>query len=94
MLFRSYPHTILGWQGPPTRPAHIWALAFREGWPALTPAQYDDYRALLRRYARQPLSWRRGLRYRLGRWLCGRGPFAPYLDQERWETECRTPAVA
>jgi len=45
---------------------------------------------LIARYARQPLSWNRGMRYRIGRWLCGSGPFAPYLERERWETECRT----
>ena len=50
----------------------------------------EQYRQLLSRYARQPQTWRRSWRYRVGRWLCGRGPFAPYLDQERWETECRT----
>jgi SAM-dependent methyltransferase len=94
LLLRPYPQRVLGWQGPRSRPAHIWALAFREGRPAATPGQYDAYRERLGRYARQPLSWSRGLRYRLGRWLCGRGPFAPYLDQERWETawQSRTPA--
>jgi hypothetical protein len=24
--------------------------------------------------------------------LCGRGPFAPFLDQERWELECQSNA--
>ena len=89
-LLGAYPHKILGWHGPAKRPASVWAVAFREGRPAITPAEYARYRTLLGRYARQPLPWRRGLRYRVGRWLFGRGPFAPYLDRERWETECRT----
>jgi SAM-dependent methyltransferase len=90
LLLEKYPQQILGQQGPQRRPANIWALAFREGYPRMPPAQFERYRSLVGRYARQPLSWQRGLRYRLGRWLCGRRPFAPYLDQARWETECRT----
>src|SRR5262249_13972875 len=89
LLLRPYPAKILGSQGPAKRPAQIWALAFREGRPPITAARVDRYRTLVNAYAQQPLSWKRGVRYRLGRWLCGRGPFAPHLDQERWETECR-----
>jgi SAM-dependent methyltransferase len=90
VLLQDYPTQIIGWHGPAKRPAGVWALAFREGRPPITPRQFEHYRELLRRYARQPLSWHRRWRYGLGRWLCGRGPFAPYLDQEHWETECRT----
>jgi SAM-dependent methyltransferase len=88
-LLQPYPSRILGRHGPRKRPAGVWAVAFREGRPAVTAAEFERYRALLRRYARQAPSWKREVRYRLGRWLCGRGPFAPYLDRERWETECR-----
>lgn len=90
LLLEPYPSKIIGWQGPAQRPASVWALAFREGRPPVTPVEYAQYRTRVGRYARQPLAWRRGVRYRLGRWLCGRGPFAPYLDRERWETACRT----
>jgi SAM-dependent methyltransferase len=90
LLLQRYPSKILGRQGPPKRPASVWALAFREDRPPITPAEFAQYRTLVSRYARQPLSWKRGFRYRLGSWLFGRGPFAPYLDRERWETECRT----
>jgi SAM-dependent methyltransferase len=90
LLLRDYPHKIIGWHGPAKRPANLWALAFREARPALRKDEYERYRRLLKEYARQPLPWRRHLRYRLGRMLCGRGPFAPYLDQERWETQCRS----
>ncbi len=92
LLLRAYPTQIVGWHGPAKRPANVWALAFREGQPALTRRQFDQYRQRLRRYAHEPTPWRRHLRYRLARWLCGRGPFAPYLDQERWEIACRTPS--
>ena len=89
LLLEDYPTRILGWQGPSKRPAGVWAVAFREKRPPVSQAEFKRYRMLVDRYAREPLAWRRGMRYRLGRWLCGRGPFAPYLDREHWETECR-----
>ena len=58
-----------------------------------TPEQFEQYQALLRAYAHEPQRWPRRLRYQLGRWLCGRGPFAPFLEHDRWETECRTIAA-
>jgi SAM-dependent methyltransferase len=90
VLLDRYPTRIIGLHGPQKRPANVWALAFREGRPTITHAEFERYRRLLGRYARQRLTLRRGIRYRIGRWFCGRGPFAPYLDRERWETECRT----
>lgn len=95
LMLADYPSKILGWHGPRNRPAHVWALAFREDHAPITAEQFDGYRRLLARYARQPCSPGRTLRYRLGSLLCGRGPFASYLDRERWETVCRTsPAPA
>jgi SAM-dependent methyltransferase len=94
VLLEDYPSKVLGWHGPAKRPAGVWALAFREEHPGITEAQFARYRALVRRYAREPLPWARRLRYRMGRWLFGRGPFAPYLDRERWETECLNPSVS
>lgn len=93
LLLQRYPSKILGWHGPRRRPTSVWALAFRENGLRPSPAQMEQYRQLLRRYARQPLSWSRTVRYRLGRWLCGRRPFLPFLEQERWETVCRTPSL-
>ena len=90
LLLEDYPSKLLGWHGPAKRPSNVWALAFREGRPPITRAQFEAYRERVRRYAREPLPWAKRVRYRLGRWLCGRRPFAPYLDQERWETACRT----
>jgi hypothetical protein len=44
---------------------------------------------LLANYAQEPeASWTRRLRYRLGGMLCGRGPFASYLDRNRWDSVC------
>jgi SAM-dependent methyltransferase len=94
LLLEKYPTKILGWQGPPKRPASVWALAFREERPPISPLEFERYRMLLGRYARQPMAWTRNWRYRLGRLICGRGPFAPYLDRERWETQCRTSMVS
>ena len=56
-----------------------------------TPEEFERYRTLVRRYAHEPRSWARKLRYGLGRLLCGHRPFAPYLDHDRWESACRTP---
>jgi SAM-dependent methyltransferase len=91
VLLESYPSKILGWHGPSKRPANVWALALREGRPAITRDEFERYRVRMQEYTRLSLSWGRRLRYRLAGLLCGRGPFAPYLDQQRWETECQTP---
>lgn len=89
VLLEKYPSKILGWHGPRHRPAHVWALAFREGRPAITPEQFARYRDLLGQYAREPeTSWTRRWRYRLAGLLCGTGPFAPFLERNRWETVC------
>jgi SAM-dependent methyltransferase len=93
VLLEGYPSKILGWHGASGRPAGVWALAFREEHPPIAQAQFDQYRTLVSRYAREPLTWTRQVRYHLGRWLFGRGPFAPYLDRERWETECLNPSL-
>jgi SAM-dependent methyltransferase len=90
LLLESYPSKLTGWHGPPKRPANVWALAFREQAPSIGGDQFDAYRERLQRYARQPLSWHRKLRYGLARVLCGRGPFDPYLDREKLETQCQT----
>jgi SAM-dependent methyltransferase len=95
LLLDDYPSMVLGWHGPPSRPANVWALAFRERRPPIRPAEYQRYQLLMRRYARMPLPWRRRLRYRLGRLLLGRAPFAPYLERDAWQSQClnrRAPA--
>ncbi len=90
LLLEDYPSRIVGWHGPAKRPANVWGVAFREEHPPVTPEEFDCYQARLKQYAHQPRRWPRALRYRLGRYLFGRGPFAAYLEQDRWETECRT----
>jgi SAM-dependent methyltransferase len=93
VLLEKYPSKILAWQGTRKRPANVWAVAFREGRDAITEAEHQRYRARIGAYAREPLRWGRKWRYRLGRLLCGYRPFAPYLDQECWETQCRNRPV-
>jgi hypothetical protein len=90
LLLDRFPSRLLGWHGPAKRPLNVWALALGEAAPPITGEQFDQYRQYLRRYAREPLSWGRKLRYGLARLLCGRGPFAPYLDKDKWETQCQT----
>src|SRR5437764_4562577 len=54
VLLDRYPARVIGWHGPARRPANVWAVAFREDCPPPTVAQYETYRRLLRRYAREP----------------------------------------
>jgi hypothetical protein len=93
-LLEKYPSKLIGRHGPKRRSANVWALAFRERRPSISQDEFERYQKLLSSYGRQPLARGRQLRYGLGRWLCGRRPFAPYLDRERWETACRTSTVA
>jgi SAM-dependent methyltransferase len=93
VLLQNYPTRILGWQGNAKKPLHVWAVAFREDHPPLTSGQIDLYRQKLSTYARQPLSAVQKIRYGLGRLLCGRRPFVPYLDQEKWEIVCQPPLL-
>lgn len=92
LLEEAFPTRILGWHGPERRPLNVWAVAFGPEAQAPTPEQYETYRAKLREYAREPREWLREARYRLGRVLCGRRPFAPHLDRDRWVTEVRRAA--
>jgi SAM-dependent methyltransferase len=94
LLLERYPSRILGWHGPAKRPANVWALAYREERPPISRPEYEHYRRLMGRYARQPVSWLRKWRYRLGRVVCGSRVVAPYLEQERWESVCRTSSLA
>jgi hypothetical protein len=96
VLVEDYPHKILGWHGPARRPSSVWALALREDWNGGKPIaaeQFERYRSLLRKYAREPLPWRRRLSYQVGRLLFGSALFGPYLDRDHWETECLTPSL-
>ncbi len=88
VLLEDYPSQIVGWHGPTKRPANVWAVAFREGRPAITADEHARYRTLMRRYARQPLNWSRRLRYGLGKLLLGPRPFVTYLEIERWDSRC------
>ncbi|HEY1381399.1 MAG TPA: methyltransferase domain-containing protein, partial [Gemmataceae bacterium] len=94
VLLDRYPSRIIGWHGAARRPASVWAVAFREGRRPPTEAEYANYRRLVGRYAREPLPWGRKLRYRIGRLISGRRPFAPHLDRERWESELQVPKAA
>jgi SAM-dependent methyltransferase len=93
LLLEDYPQRLIGWHGPARKPLNVWALAFREAHATVTPEQLFRYRILMERYAHQRPRWGRRFRYQLGRWLCGRRPFAPYLDREKWRMEFHAPAL-
>jgi SAM-dependent methyltransferase len=89
VVLEEYSNKIIGWHGPKQRPANVWAFAGREHYPRVTAEQFANYQRLLGVYAREPAtSWTRSWRYRMARLLCGRGPFAPYLDRNRLESIC------
>jgi SAM-dependent methyltransferase len=90
VLLEDYPGKVIGWHGPESRPANVWAVAFREEAPALTAADHARYQGLLRRHARMPLPWAKKVRLNLGRALFGGGYFAPHLERERWQTRLCT----
>jgi SAM-dependent methyltransferase len=92
-LLQGYPTRLLGWHGPERRMANVWAVAFRED--ARTPTGDDlrRYRERMAAYAREPLPWHRALRYRVGRLIAGRRPFATHLDRDRWAVEVRGKAA-
>jgi SAM-dependent methyltransferase len=86
LLLHDYPERIIGSHGPAKRPENVWALAYRNRAGRITDARFNQYRAKLDDYARQPIRGWRAARYNLARMLVGRGPFSPYLDQNRLET--------
>ena len=93
VLLEDYPRRIVGWHGPRRRPASVWALAFGELGAPVTDELFQAYKERVRLYAHQPMSWKKQVRYRLGRMLCGSRPFAPYLERDRWETTWPTASL-
>lgn len=89
----AYPQRVMGWHGAVKRPASTWAIGFRPDCPPISPEQMDRYRTLLRCHAGEPVPFHKWWRYHLARWLCGRTPLAPYLDQECWDTQLLTAEV-
>jgi len=83
VLLEEYPSRLVGWHGAEDRPENVWALAFREDHPPISPEQFDRYRALLERHAKQPLRRRRRWRYQIFDWIDRRGLCAPILERER-----------
>src|SRR5579875_2094199 len=88
MLLAPYPSKIIGYHGPPARPANVWGLAFREGRAAIRTEEFHLYQMRLHQHARMPLPLGRYLRLQLGRWLFGPGHFAPYLQREHLGNKC------
>jgi SAM-dependent methyltransferase len=85
VLLEDYPSKIIGWHGPEDRPANVWALAFGEERPPISDHQFQMLRAKLFQHARMPLPALRRWRYQIARLLCGRRPFAPWLDRDCWQ---------
>ena len=91
-LLSDYSSRLLGWHGPDRRMANVWAVAFREQSLQPTDKDLDHYRNLMNEYAHDPIPWHRRLRYQLGGLLCGKRPFAPQMERDKWAMECRRAA--
>ncbi len=87
LLLAELPSKIISYHGPKKRPLSTWGIAAGHKYPPITEAQHMRFCKLVRSYARQPLPWRRKLRYQIGRVLCGARPFETFLEAERFETE-------
>ena len=87
VLLEDYPTRIIGWQGPEERPENVWAVAFREEAAKITTEQYLRFQQLVAKHARQPLRWRRRLRYRIFDLIDCRRICAPLLEQENWHCQ-------
>jgi SAM-dependent methyltransferase len=85
-LLEKYPQKLIGFQGPANKPLQVWAIAFKDPAPIITPELHQQFQSAMRIYAHQPVSKWRKLRYSLGRMICGRSPFATFLDMNNWET--------
>ena len=88
-MLKPYPRRLLGWHGPDRRMANVWCVAFGPEARMPDEASIETYRQKMNLYAKEPLPWHRKLRYEAGRLLCGRRPFAPHLDREKWDMEMR-----
>jgi SAM-dependent methyltransferase len=84
VLLEDYPQRIVGWHGAQDRPENVWAVAFCPEYPTVTAEQVAAYQERLRRYGKQPIPWRRKLRYRLIDLIDRRRLCAPLLEVERW----------
>lgn len=89
LLENRFPQRILGQQGPAKRPVMTWVVAFGAEYPRVGQEQVGAYREAIRQLARSPHDLGRALRYRIGRWLCGKGPFRAHFDQDRFDVELR-----
>ncbi len=87
VLFSDMPRRVIGWHGAKKRPSSVWCLAFGSEYPAIAAQQLEAYRAAMNRLAHEPISWSRRWCFHLASCFTGRGPFAPYLDRNRWEME-------
>jgi SAM-dependent methyltransferase len=86
LLLDRLPTKIVGSHGPAKHPLNVWAIAAGPKYP---PISEDQHRLFLQRissYAQQRPSWPKRIRFRVGRLVCGRGPFAQYFDAEHVES--------
>ncbi len=85
LLFSDMPRRVIGWHGAKNKPSSVWCVAFGPEYPLIDETHLQCYREHMQQLAHEPISWRRRLTFTLAGCLIGRGPFAPYLDRNRWD---------
>jgi SAM-dependent methyltransferase len=86
LMLEKMPSKIIGYHGPTKRPLNVWAVAAAPDYPVITEEQHVKFRERIRLYARQPLSWDKRVRYRMGQLICGRRPFSIFFEAENFDT--------
>jgi len=89
VMLEDYPQKIVGWHGPDDRPENVWGIAFREDHPEIGDDQFVKYRNLVQQYGRQPIPWRRKLRYQLINFMDHKKICSPLLEVEHWDSSIR-----
>lgn len=85
-LLEKYPQKLIGLQGPMKKPSQVWAVAFKEPAPVITPALHQSFQQAMGLFAHQPQSPFKRMRLHLARWICGRGPLANALEVNHWQS--------
>ena len=94
LLLEDYTQRLLGWQGTPKRPLHVWAAGFGPYYPLLSGAQLGHLRRCLGEEAREPLPFLSRVRAGLARWLSGGRAAEASLFRNEWGLDYRGPDAA
>lgn len=86
-LLSDFPQKIVGWHGHHARPLSVWAVAFGKDRPAVQPAERETFDRWIGELAFEKEKLSREIRYRIGRLICGKGPFEQFFMREKFENQ-------